>query len=84
MCICVCVYVCVFEYIHGAFQVALLVKNPPASARYIRDVGSIPGSGKIPWWRAQQPTLVFSTGESHGQRNLASSSRWGRKELDRT
>ena len=26
----------------------LVVKNPPASAGYIRDVGSIPGSGKSP------------------------------------
>ena len=25
---------------------ALLIKNPPANAGYIRDVGSIPGSGR--------------------------------------
>ena len=32
-----------------AFQVALLVKNPPANAgRDPRDVGSIPGSGRSP------------------------------------
>ena len=30
----------------GASQVALLVKNPPANAGDIRDVGSIPGSGR--------------------------------------
>ena len=29
-------------------QVALVVKNLPASARDIRDVGSIPGSGRYP------------------------------------
>ena len=28
----------------GAFQVALVVKNPPAKAGDVRDVGSIPGS----------------------------------------
>ena len=32
----------------GASQVALLVKNPPANAGDIRDVGSIPGSGRSP------------------------------------
>ena len=35
------------------------------------DVGSVPGSGKIPWRRAWQPTPVFLPGESHGQRSLA-------------
>ena len=27
---------------------------------------------KIPWRRAWQPTLVFLSGESHGQRSLGS------------
>ena len=31
-----------------ASQVALVVKNPPANAGDIRDVGSIPGSGRSP------------------------------------
>ena len=31
---------------HGASQVALVVKNPPANAGDIRDVGSIPGLGR--------------------------------------
>ena len=31
-----------------ASQVALVVKNPPPSARNIRDAGSIPGSGRFP------------------------------------
>ena len=30
----------------GAYRVALVVKNPPANAGNIRDVGSIPGSGR--------------------------------------
>ena len=30
----------------GASQVALVLKNPPASARDVRDMGSIPGSGR--------------------------------------
>ena len=33
---------------NGAYQVALLVKNPSASARDARDMGPIPGSGRSP------------------------------------
>ena len=29
-------------------QVALMIKNPPANAEDVRDVGSIPGSGRLP------------------------------------
>ena len=32
-----------YMYICGAFQVALVVKKPPANAGDIRDVDSIPG-----------------------------------------
>ena len=53
----------------GASQVMLVVKNLPANAGEIKDVGSTPGSGKIPGG-ARQPTLVFLPGESHGQRSL--------------
>ena len=47
-----------------------VVKNLPANAGGARDVGSIPGWGKIPWRRKWQPTLVFLPGESHEQRSL--------------
>ena len=33
---------------HGASQMALVVKNPPANAGDIRDLGLIPGSGRSP------------------------------------
>ena len=33
---------------NGAYQVALLVKSPSASARDARDMGPIPGSGRSP------------------------------------
>ena len=57
--ICVCVYICLYIYVrihsyvfmgcvYGASQVALVVKNPPANAGDIRDVGSIPGSRRSP------------------------------------
>ena len=35
-------------FLGGASQVVLVVKNPPASAGDIRDMGSIPGSGRSP------------------------------------
>ena len=35
-------------HMFGASQVALVVKNPPASAGDMRDVGSITGSGRFP------------------------------------
>ena len=40
--------------------------------------------GNIPWRREWQPTPVFLTGKSHGQRSLAGHSPWNPKELDTT
>ena len=37
--------------------------------------------GKIPWRREQQPTPLFLSEESHGQRSLAGYSPWGQEEL---
>ena len=37
------------------FQVAGVVKKPPASAGDVRDVGSIPGLGKSPGGRHDNP-----------------------------
>ena len=63
---------------------ALVAKNPPANAGRIRDVGSIPESGRFPWRRAWQPTPVFLPGESHRKQSLAVYSPKGGKELDMT
>ena len=52
---------------NGASQVALMVKNLPASAGHQFDAWA----GKMPWRRAQPPTPVFLPGESRGQRSLA-------------
>ena len=54
-----------------AAQMALVINNTPANARDVRDVDSIPGSGRSPGGRAWQSTPVFVLGESHGQRSLA-------------
>ena len=49
---------------------ALVVKNHPASAGDVRDMGLIFELGRSPGGGHGQPTLVFFTRESHGQRNL--------------
>ena len=43
-----------------------------------------PWVGKIPWRRAWQPTPVFLSGKSHGQRSLAGYNPWGHNESDIT
>ena len=50
---------------------APVVKKPPANAGRLKRRGFDPWVEKIPRRRAQQPTLVFLPGESHGQRSLA-------------
>ena len=52
-------------------QLALVVKNLLTSARDIGH-GFNPWVGRIPWRKAWQPTPEFFSGESHGQRSLAS------------
>ena len=66
--------------INGTFQVALVVKKPPATQAVIRDLGSISVPGRFPWRRAWQPTPVFLPGESHGQRSLEGYSLWGHQD----
>ena len=63
---------------------AVVVKNPPASARNIKDSRFDPWIRKIPWRRTWQPTPVFLPGESHGQRTLGCYSLGGCKESDTT
>ena len=53
-----------------ASQVALVVKNPPANAGDVRDLGSIPGLGRFHCRGKWQLTLVFLPGKSHEQRSL--------------
>ena len=59
-----------------------MVKNLPTVQETQESL--IPGSGKFPWRKAWQPTLVFLPRESPGQRSLAGYSPWGHQELDTT
>ena len=60
-----------------------MVKNSPADAGDIIDVGSVPGWGRSLWKRKWQSALEFLPGKSHGQ-NLEGYSPWNHKELDMT
>ena len=57
-------------------------KESICQCRRCRRCGFNTWIGKIPWRRAQQPTLVFLPGESHGQNSLVGYSLWDGKELD--
>ena len=58
-----------------------MVKNLPAM---LRDLGSIPGSGKYPGEKHGNPLQYSYLENSHGQRSLVGYSPWGHKELDMT
>ena len=61
-----------------------MVKNPPADAGDLRDLGSVLGSGRSPGEGNSYPLQYSCLKEFHGQRSLASYSPWGCKELDMT
>ena len=46
----------------GASQVKLAVKNLPTSTGDVRDVGSVPGSGRFPWGGNGNPLQYSSLG----------------------
>ena len=50
-----------------AFQVALVIKNPPAKASRHKRHEFDALDEKILWRKARQPTPVFLPGESHEQ-----------------
>ena len=66
------------------FPGSSVVKNSPANAGCSGDTFLIPGLGRFPGIGHGNPTPVSLPRESHGQRNLAGYSPWGRKELDTT
>ena len=67
---------------NGAFQVALVVKNPPTNAGDVRDMGSIPASGRCPG-EENGSLLQYSCLENPMDRG-ASQAPWGCKESDTT
>ena len=59
-------------------------KESTCNAGDVNDAMFDPWVGKIPWKRAWQPTSVFLSGESHGQRSLADYCPYSRKGSDTT
>ena len=57
-------------------------KESTCQCRRCKGCGFNPWVGKIPWRRGWQPSPVFLTGKSHGQRSLVGYSPWGCKESD--
>ena len=57
-------------------------KEPACQCRRSKRQGFDPWVGKIPCWRAWQPTPVFLPGKSQGQRSLVGHSPKGCKESD--
>ena len=62
----------------------LEVKNPPANAGDIKDVGSIPGMRISHGGHGNNPLQYSCLENPQGQRSLAGYSLWGRKESDTT
>ena len=58
----------------------LVVKDPPANAGDIRDVGSIPESGRSPGGGHGNPLQYSCLKNPHGQRSLVGYSAGGCKE----
>ena len=61
-----------------------MVKNPPANAGNVGDMGSIPGSGRSLWRGPWQHIPVFLLGQSQGQRSVAGYSPQDHKDLGTT
>ena len=67
----------------GASQVVLVIKNPPANAGDLRDMGSIPGSGRSPGGGHGNPLQCSCLENPHGQRSLVGYSPQGHKSQTR-
>ena len=63
---------------------ALVVKNPPASAGDAGDSGSVPGLGRSPGGGNGNALQYSCLGNPHGKRSLGGYSSLGCKELDTT
>ena len=69
---------------HWGFPGGASDKEPVCQGRRYKRCRFDPWVGKIPWRSAWQPTPIFFSGESHGQRSLVAYSPCGHKESDTT
>ena len=61
-----------------------MVKNSPANAGHVRDMGSIPGLGRSPGGGHGNPLQCSYLENPHGQRSLVGYSPQGHKKSDTT
>ena len=71
MYISICVYTHTHTHIHKGLPQWLSCKESAYNGEAAEDMGSVPGLGRFPWRRAQQPTLLLFPGEYQIQRSLA-------------
>ena len=57
----------------------LLVKNPPANVRVVRDAGSSPGSGRSPGGGDGNLLQYFLPEQSRGEKSLVATAHRGHK-----
>ena len=60
-----------------AFQVELVVKNPPTNERDVTDMSSAPEFGRSPGGGHGNPLQYSCLDNPYGQRSLAGYSPWG-------
>ena len=58
-----------------------MVKNSPANAGHLRDMGSVPWSGRSPGEEMAMDSSILAE-KSHGQRSLVGCHPWGCEESD--
>ena len=73
-----------YTHTHIGFTCGPSGKEPACQCRRHQRHQFDPWIAKILWRRKWQPTPVFLSGESHGQRSLVGPSPWDRKESDTT
>ena len=73
------IYIYIFSIAYLGFPDGTSCKESTYQCRWHKRCEFDPWMRKIPWRRAWQPTPVFLSGESHGQRSLASYNPWGRR-----
>ena len=64
---------------HGASQVVLVVKNPPANAEDVRDAGSIPGSRRSPGGGQGNPFQYSSLEKTGTEKSGRLQSMWSQR-----
>ena len=77
-------HLCSFAQYHPGFPGGTSGKEPACQCRRLKRPSFNPWVRKTPWRRKWQPTPVFLSGESHGQRSLVGYSPWHSKESDTT